>query len=168
VQVVVVGFDEPSFSGELSAEFSRLRDAGIVRLIDLLIVSHVHAGALEVLAPPPGLPADSGRLAAAVLGRPEDSGEIGEGSRPTDAHDPTWSLAEAIPVGATAAVAIIEHTWAAPLRAAIQRSGGAALGETWLAAEDLELLDALLAGPEEDAATTRNERTGRDDEERLP
>ena len=39
VQVLVVGFDNPTFSGEVLTEFTRLREAGIVRLIDLLIVS---------------------------------------------------------------------------------------------------------------------------------
>jgi hypothetical protein len=39
VQVLVVGFDPPTFSGEVLAQFSRLREAGIVRLVDLLVVS---------------------------------------------------------------------------------------------------------------------------------
>jgi hypothetical protein len=48
-------------------------------------------------------------------------------------------------VGGTAAVALIEHTWADPLSAAIQRAGGTLLEETWLAREDRELLEALIA-----------------------
>ena len=39
VQVLVVGFDRPTFSGEALAELTRLEDAGIVRLVDLLLVS---------------------------------------------------------------------------------------------------------------------------------
>jgi hypothetical protein len=54
-----------------------------------------------------------------------------------------WSLADAIPVGGTAAVALIEHVWAAPLSAAIQAAGGTLLEETWLAREDRELLETL-------------------------
>jgi hypothetical protein len=144
VQVLVVGFEGPTFSGEVRAELSGLRDAGIVRLIDLLLVSRADDGTLEVLAPPADLPADTGRVAASVLGRPEGSADNAEEPAVTDAHDATWSLADAIPVGTTAAVALIEHTWATPLRAAIQRSGGSPLDETWLAGEDLELLEALL------------------------
>ena len=56
-----------------------------------------------------------------------------------------WSLAEAIPIGGTAAVALIEHVWAAPLSAAIQRAGGTLLEETWLARQDVELLESLNA-----------------------
>src|SRR3954468_9991482 len=39
VQVLVVGFDHPTFSGEVLAEFERLRGAGVVRLVDLLLVA---------------------------------------------------------------------------------------------------------------------------------
>ena len=155
VQVLVVGFDRPTFSGEVLAEFTRLREAGIVRLVDLLIVSRTEDGAFETLALPEGVEADFGDLAAAVLGTPEDSTEAqetpekeaasaGNDPAPRDTA-PTWSLADAIPVGGTAAVALVEHTWAAPLGAAIERAGGNLLDETWLAPEDRELLEALIA-----------------------
>jgi hypothetical protein len=151
VQILVVGYEQPTFSGEVLAELSRLREVGIVRLLDVLIVSHQHDGTLDVLAPPADLPADTGRLAAAVLGRPEgssdqpsDSASDPAGDSATDGDGHTWSLADAIPIGTTAAVALIEHTWAGPLRAAVQRSGGKPLDETWLAPEDLELVDRLL------------------------
>jgi hypothetical protein len=145
VQVLVLGFEGPTFTGEVSAELSRLREAGIVRLVDVLLVSRGNDGTLEVVTPPAGLPPDTGRLAAAVLGEPADSADSPGGPEPTAAPDLTWSLADAIPIGTTAAVALIEHTWAVPLRGAIQRSGGFPLDETWLAGEDLQLLDGLLA-----------------------
>lgn len=150
VQVLVVGFDRPTFSGEVLAEFTRLRDAGIVRLVDLLIVSRTEDGAFETLALPEGVEADFGDLAAAVLGSPQDptgAQETAEADAQAALNDtaPTWSLADAIPVGGTAAVALIEHMWAAPLGAAIQRAGGSLLDETWLAQEDRELLEALIA-----------------------
>ncbi|HET8916385.1 MAG TPA: DUF6325 family protein [Propionibacteriaceae bacterium] len=142
VQVLVVGFDRPTFSGEVLAEFTRLRDAGIVRLVDLLVVSRTEDGAFETLALPEGVEADFGDLAASVLGQPEESAKA---EVPDVASAGTWSLADAIPVGSTAAVALIEHTWAAPLSAAIQRAGGTLLDETWLARDDRELLEALIA-----------------------
>jgi uncharacterized membrane protein len=144
VQVLVVGFDRPTFSGEVLAEFTRLRDAGIVRLVDLLVVSRTEDGAFETMALPEGVEADFGDLAASVLGRPEDSAEADAEAADTDSAA-MWSLADAIPVGSTAAVALIEHTWAARLSEAIQRAGGTLLDETWLAREDRELLEALIA-----------------------
>ena len=144
VQVLVVGFDRPTFSGEVLAEFTRLRDAGIVQLVDLLVVSRTEDGAFETLALPEGVEADLGDLAARILGQPEGSVGV-EAEAPGMDDGSTWSLADAIPAGSTAAVALIEHTWAAPLSAAIQRAGGTLLDETWLAREDRELLEDLIA-----------------------
>ena len=141
VQVLVVGFDRATFSGEVLTEFARLRDAGIVRLVDLLVVTRTEDRAFETLVLPEGIEADFGDIAASILGSAEDAAaEAAE----IDAAQ-TWSLADAIPVGGTAAVALIEHTWAGPLSAAIQRAGGTLLEETWLAREDRELLEALIS-----------------------
>jgi hypothetical protein len=144
VQVLVVGFDRPAFSGELLAEFARLREAGIVRLVDLLLVSRGPDGALETLAAPAELGTELGGLAAALLGRPADaSGEAeATGDQPEEG---AWSLADAVPAGSAAAVALIEHIWAAPLTEALRRAGGSALDETWLAPADVAELESLIA-----------------------
>lgn len=140
VQVLVVGLDRPTFSGEVLGELTRLQDAGIVRLVDLLLVSRAEDGTLDTVTSE-HIPAELGALAAAVLGAP---GEAETPPAPEADEGPTWSLADAIPLGRTAAVALIEHTWAVPLRDAIARNGGRALDETWLASGDLERLDDLL------------------------
>jgi hypothetical protein len=160
VQVLVVGFERPAFSGEVLAELARLREARIVRLVDLLLVSRAEDGTLETQGGPDGVGAGLGGLAAALLGRPE--GDTGGDGKPTDTDVSGWSLTDAIPVGYTAAVALIEHTWAGPLTVAIRRAGGTPLEETWLAPDDLEVLDALMAeeaghvdrqGPAQDSGT---------------
>lgn len=145
VQVLVVGFDNPTFSGEVLAEFTRLREAGIVRLVDLLVVSRTEDGLLETLEAPDATAADLGRLAAEVLSQQEDSAAARTDLGDVDAAA-LWSLAEAVPVGGTAAVALLEHVWAEPLSAAIQRAGGTLLEETWLARPEVELLENLIAG----------------------
>lgn len=142
VQVLVVGFDQPRFSGEVLAELARLREAGIVALLDLLVVTRTDEGLEvvdlgEVAEQASALGATVGQAAAALLG----GGDGGEGSR--SAGGPTWSL-DTLPVGTTAAVAFIEHRWAAPLADAISRAGGATLEETWLAPPDAARLAALL------------------------
>lgn len=139
VQILVVGFERPTFSGEVLAELARLRDAGIVRLVDLLLVSRADDGTLETMPAPPELGADLGGLAAAFLGAPADA----DGETPADG--PAWSLADAVPPGSVAAVALIEHLWATPLRSAIQRAGGRSLEETWLATGDVAVLEAVIA-----------------------
>lgn len=146
VQVLVVGFDRPTFSGEVLAELTRLREAGIVRLVDLLLVSRSADGTLQTLDAPPGAGADLGGVAAAFLGRPEGaSGDEGQPGEAPAVDAVAWSLADAVPPGTTAAVALIEHVWATPLTAAIQRAGGRALEETWLAPEDRDMLEALMS-----------------------
>lgn len=144
VQVLVVGFDQPTYSGEVLGELTRLEQAGIVRLVDLLLVSRAEDGTLDTITSE-HLPSGLGDLAAAVLGSSPDqavdpSETAGEGA--------TWSLADAVPPGQTAAVALIEHTWAAGLRDAIRRNGGRPLDETWLDPDDLERLANLIAARE--------------------
>jgi hypothetical protein len=130
VQVLVVGFEAPSFSGEVLAELSKLREQGIVKLVDVLLVERGEDGTFETLEPPPGSAPDLGRIAAEVLGGGEDSSD-------TEPLGETWSLADAVPPGGVAAIALIEHLWAEPLVAAIGRAGGRPLGELWLPADDV-------------------------------
>ena len=128
-------------SGEVLAELTRLADAGVVRLLDVLLVSRTEDGRLDTLPAPPGADRDLGRLAAAFLSEAEDDGHrIGQvgGMEPA-----AWSLDDAVPPGSAAAVAFIEHRWAQPLVLAVRRAGGRMLDETWLAPDDLELLDRL-------------------------
>lgn len=144
VQILVIGVDHPSFTGEVLAELSRLRAAGIVRLVDVLLVTRNDDGTFETVEGPAGLAAGSGELATALLGasngEPSDVG--GENADPSTLS--TWSLADSVPTGATAAVALLEHLWAAPLRDAVQRVGGRPLEETWLAPDDLQVLEQLI------------------------
>jgi hypothetical protein len=139
VQVLIVGFDRPTFSGEVMAELDRLREAGTARLLDVLLVERAEDGTIETLPAPAGAPAGLGDLAASILGASDQDPQADD-----PAEGSTWSLADAIPVGTTAAVALIEHLWAIPLREAIDRAGGKALEETWLNREDVTRLDQLM------------------------
>ena len=138
VQVLVVGFDRLTLTGEVLAELDRLSEAGTARLLDVLLVERAEDGSLETLPFPEGAPEHLGSVAASLFGGAEADSAPAEGT--------TWSLADAVPVGGTAAVALIEHLWATPLRAAIDRSGGRPLEETWLNREDVEQLEHLIAG----------------------
>jgi hypothetical protein len=129
VQVLVVGFEEPSFTGRVMAELTRLRDAGLVRLVDVLLVSREADGTFETLPPPPGFDPELGRLATDLLAEQEGAGD-------EPGADPTWSLADAVEPGTLAAVALIEHLWAGPLVEAIRDAGGRTLAEAWLSPED--------------------------------
>jgi len=129
VQVLVVGFDEPSFTGEVMAELGRLREAGVVRLVDVLLVRRAEDGTFDTLPAPPGSDPGLGQVATALLGA--DDGDAEE-----PALEETWSLADAVEPGGFAAVALLEHVWAGPLVDAIRGAGGQALAEAWLSPED--------------------------------
>ena len=47
IQLLVVGFDEANFTGEVQAELDRLRDSDVVRVIDMLVVHKQADGTLE-------------------------------------------------------------------------------------------------------------------------
>jgi hypothetical protein len=143
VQVLVIGFDPPAFSGEVLAELTRLWEAGIVRLVDLLLVERREDGTLETLDAPGGLASGSGAVAAAILCDTGD-GPADEAGTAGTAGIGAWSLADVVPPGSVAAVALIEHLWAAPLTAAIGRVGGTPLEEAWLAAPEREAMEAMM------------------------
>ena len=145
VQVLAIGLDRPVHDGSVQAELDRLEGIGTVRLVDVLLVSRSEDGTLSAGPPPPGRPAETGSVVARPLGSTEEAPPTANG-RGAPGPEAVWSLDEAVPPGATAAVALVEHLWAEPLRDAIRTAGGRPLGVTWLAEEDLERLTTLRAG----------------------
>jgi hypothetical protein len=150
VQVLVVGFGpDAEFKGKALAELKRLTAAEVVRLIDLLFVRKNEDGRVEKIeiADMDEL-ADLGALAGGLLGlgaAGEAGAEVGaeagaealteRGSVFDD--EQVWYLADDLPVGDIVAIAVLEHTWAIPLRNAIAEAGGVAIGDHWLHPADL-------------------------------
>jgi len=157
VQLLAVGFDEPNFTGAIMDEVKRLRDHDIVRLIDLLLVSKDDDGHITQieLADKPEL-REYGAIAGALLGlgAAGEAGAIAGAEAGAEAmedgrlYDPdeVWVLAEQIPPGSTAAIAMLEHRWAIPLRDAILDAGGEVLVDEWMHPEDLVRYGAEAAG----------------------
>ena len=151
VQVLIVGFEDGEFSGEILSELRRLKQHDIVRLVDLLFVSRAEDGAIEAVEHS-DLPQEEavafGALAGALLGlgaAGSDGAEAGAavGAATVEERgsvinpDDVWYLADAIPPGASAGIALLEHRWAIPLRDAIERAGGHSLADAWVHPEDL-------------------------------
>ena len=113
VQVLVVGFDEPSFSGEVLAELERLRQAGVVRLVDVLLVRRDEDGTFDTLPPPPGADPGLGRVAADSLRRGRRRGHARRGH--------LVAARSIVEPGSVAAVALLEHLWAESVVAAHRR-----------------------------------------------
>ena len=56
-----------------------------------------------------------------------------------------WYVDDAIPNGTAAAVALLEHRWAIPLREGIRRAGGFHLADAWIHPADLVGIGVLAA-----------------------
>src|SRR6266540_3814092 len=159
VQMLVVGFENGKFSGEILAELRRLREHDIVRLVDLLFVAKDDDGEIEAVEHS-DLAEDEaeafGALAGALMGMGaagEEGAEAGAalGAAAVDERvsvinpEDVWYLADAIPAGTSAGVALLEHRWAIPLRDAIERAGGESLVDTWIHPQDLVAAGAEAA-----------------------
>ena len=157
VQILVVGFQETNFQGQVLDELKRLTDEGIVRLVDLAVVSKDDAGdvaAVELSGLSAEESAELGALLGAMIGLGMDGEEGMEDGAIAGAEaaeggfigeEEVWSIADAIPVGTTAAVALIEHRWAIPLRDAIRGAGGVPLADSWIHPEDLVAFGAAIS-----------------------
>jgi hypothetical protein len=56
-----------------------------------------------------------------------------------------WYVDDAIPNGTAAAVALLEHRWAIPLRDGVRRAGGFHLADAWIHPADLVGIGILAA-----------------------
>ena len=150
VQIMVVGFDDPNFTGEVLAELRRLKEADLVRVVDLVVVAkdeNDDIAAVEMSDLTDDERASFGAIAGALVGLGMEGDEEGleagaiAGAEAAQegflGEEAVWSVADAIPPGSTAAVALLEHRWAIPLRDAIRRAGGVPLADSWIHPEDL-------------------------------
>jgi uncharacterized membrane protein len=160
VQMLVLEFDRTRFEGEIAPELDRLKEAGVIRLIDLLFVRKPKGGEIEI-ARRSDLDEDEamdfGALVGALVGLgtgDEDRAltaavagaeEFADGHLFSDSE--VWYLADAIPEGKSAAIALIEHRWAIPLRDKIIDAGGMTLADEWIHPADLVAIGAAAAPP---------------------
>jgi uncharacterized membrane protein len=161
VQLLVLAFDRTQFSGEIMPELERLKEQGTVRLIDLIFVRK-QDGEVETIQAS-DLSTDEaeefgalvGALIGAGMGEDETVAaglELGAAAG-ADGHvideNEVWYLADAIPEGTSAAVALLEHLWAIPLRDKIIAAGGAVLADAWVHPADLIAVGAAARAASE-------------------
>jgi uncharacterized membrane protein len=151
VQMLVVGFQgDTELTGEIREELKRLKEQDVVRLIDLLLVTKNDDGELEVIQES-DLSQEEAMEFGAIVGALVGFGAGGEeemersavagAAELEDGHlfdeHAVWYLGDAIPQGTAAAVALLEHRWAIPLRDKIAKKGGVTLADEWVHAADL-------------------------------
>lgn len=150
VQMLVLGFAEPNFTGKIAAELDRLRQLEFIKIVDALVVNKDENGeitALQVTDLSQDEASELGEIAGALIGfgygteeAVEAGAELGAEAM-ADGHlipeDDAWYVADAIPNGSAAAIILLEHLWAIPLRNAIVEAGGIALADEWIHPKDL-------------------------------
>ena len=159
VQVLVVSFDDVSkLRGRVLDELLRLRRREVVRLLDLVVVVRDSDGEIRIVQE-----SDLDAAGAAAFGSilrvllgvgPEDDRDqlsVRALAGVADGHvfDQTdvWYLADSVPAGSAAAVALIEHRWAIPLDLRIHDAGGEVVGNEWIHPADLVAARAALVQP---------------------
>ena len=161
VQLIVLGFSHPNFHGEIIEELERLRESDTIRVIDALAVhkdadgeieaAHLSnltleeavevgskVGALIGL----GIEGEEGMEAGAVAGA-----EAAADGIEVFSDDDAWDVLADIPNDSAAALVLIEHHWAVPLRDAIARAGGMRLSDGFIS--PLDLVEIGLVSREE-------------------
>ena len=153
VQLIVLGFKNPNFHGEIIAELERLRASDTIRVIDSLVVYKDASGELEVehlsnLSEREAI--ELGSKIGALIGLGIEGEEGAETGAATGAEEVAaaggvhvfteeegWDVLEEIPNDSAAALILLEHHWAVPLRDAIFRAGGFRISDGFISPLDL-------------------------------
>lgn len=164
VQLLVLGFNQPDFHGEIIEELEKLRESDTVRVIDALAVYKDAAGEMEVmhlsnLSKEEAI--ELGSKVAALIGLGiegeegfEKGAELGAEMGAEGIHafsdEEAWDVLEEIPNDSAAALILLEHHWAVPLRDAIVRAGGIGLADSFIHPADLVALGLATAAEAEE------------------
>lgn len=160
VQLIVLGFPRPDFHGEVIAELERLRQNDMIRVIDGLAVHKDDDGVMEVAHLSNltddeavelgtkigaliglGIEGEEGMMLGAQAGAEAAEADGVQAFTDSDA----WDVLNDIPNGTAAALLMIEHHWAVPLRNAIAAAGGYRISDGFISPLDLIDIGLLTA-----------------------
>src|SRR3954469_7471110 len=160
VQLIVLGFPNPDFHGEIMDELERLRQSDTVRVIDALAVYKDPDGELEAmhlsnLSQEEAI--ELGSVVGALVGLGfdgEEGAEAGAAAGGAQAaadgiapfsDEGAWDVLADIPNGSAAALVLLEHHWAVGLRDAVARAGGYRVSDGFISPLDLIGIGLLTA-----------------------
>ncbi|MBG0567174.1 hypothetical protein [Actinoplanes aureus] len=160
VQLLVLGFKHPNFHGEIIEELERLKASDTVRVIDALAVykdadGELSAEHLSNLTREEAVELGSKIGALIGLGFEGEAGaaagyekgaELAAEEGVAVFDDPqAWDVLADIPNDSAAALLLIEHHWAVPLRDAIVRAGGFRVADGFISPLDLVGIGLIAA-----------------------
>jgi hypothetical protein len=136
VDVAILHFPGSRFTGEIAPALTALVSNGTIRIIDLRVISKADDGTVTSVEIG-GLDADLQPAFSQVT--------ISHSGRLLDDEDVEVST-EGLAPGSSAALIMVENTWAGPLVEAIERSGGELVDQVRLPRDEvLAVLDAAQA-----------------------
>lgn len=159
VQLLVIGFTDPDFHGQIRAQLDRLRASDTIRILDLAFVEKDADGNLQRLRMTELTPAEAeelGALVGALVGlgaggeQGAELGAVAGAAAGADGHvlpDDVWYIEDAMGDAEAAAIVLLEHRWAIGLREAIHSAGGFHLADAWV--HPLDLVSVGLMEAEE-------------------
>ncbi len=159
VHLVVIGFDRPTLEGGVADELIKVREKGIIRIIDLLGVykdADGNLAAIELSDFSLGEKMELGAVIGGLIGlgaAGEEGAELGaEAGALAVAENDYGITAEEleeitanIPLDSGVLIMLFEHTWAINLRDAILDAGGVPIAQGMLDPVTLVELGAELA-----------------------
>ena len=164
VQLLVLGFEHPEFHGEIIEALEQLKESDTVRVIDSLAVHKDADGEIEVVHLSNltrdeaielgtvvgaliglGIEGEEGAEAGALAGA-----EAGAEGLEVFSDDEAWDVLADIPNDSAAALILLEHHWAVPLRDAIARAGGFRLSDGFISPLDLVEIGLVSAAEAEE------------------
>jgi hypothetical protein len=132
IEYLVIGFEGNQFTGEIAPELAALRDAGTIRVLDLVVI---------------GRDREANVFVAEVTEIPDMQqhidiiqDDLGQWFSQEDID----SIADDIDAGDTVALLLIEHLWAEPLADSIRRANGSLLAQTYIPGELVDQVRSLL------------------------
>jgi uncharacterized membrane protein len=150
IQMLCLAFDGNRFKGEILPELDRLKREKIIRIIDLLVVRKDDEGRVLVMTSSDldweeatAFGSYVGALAGFGAAGPEgvEPGSMAGAAELADGHlfneNDTFRITQSLPNNMSAALVLIEHVWAIPLRDAVERAGGTELSNEWINPEEI-------------------------------
>jgi uncharacterized membrane protein len=150
IQMMSLAFPGNRFKGEILPELDRLKKAGIVRIVDLLLVRKDSLGGVMVTTASDldweeavSFGSYVGALAGYAAAGPAgiEQGAMAGAAELADGHlfdeDNVFRVTQALPNDMSAVLVLVEHLWAKPLLDAVDRASGIELTNDWLRPEEI-------------------------------
>src|SRR3954467_7858174 len=160
IQMASFAFPGNRFKGEILPELEKLKKAGIVRIVDLLLVRKDELGNVmvttasdldweEAVSFGSYIGALAGYAAAGPAGI--EKGAMAGAAELADGHlfdqDDVFRVTQSLPNNMSAVLVLFEHLWAKPMLEAVDRAGGIELTNDWIRPEEVVSVVKHVAPP---------------------